>query len=358
MRKNSVHNDSDSVLMRKLRKILLAVCIIFLAAAVQPLSALAAPEVMPDGSIFDAQYYADNNPDVVNALGRDKNTLYQHYLLFGKAEGRLPYDPSVEINMAMLTSTVPSSIVDARVRAFKCHYFYKDWYDEVYQVPAADGTYTIYGRFLNGHLLCWGPWTYYPAYQVDDSMWFDAARYAADYPAVAAQVGTSKEALWNHYRTTGVYQGLRAHGTSELAESKQLALDVAEQIAGNPSLDDYGRIKAVHDWISVQLTYSYNSDNQGIADAIVRHQAVCGGYADLFDFMVSSMGYQCDYIYGYGNGGEHAWNRVMLNGVWYYVDACWDDEEFYGGKTSYRYFMISESQMAQDHVAEEYWYLY
>ena len=52
MRKNSVHNDSDSVLMRKLRKILLAVCIIFLAAAVQPLSALAAPEVMPDGSIL------------------------------------------------------------------------------------------------------------------------------------------------------------------------------------------------------------------------------------------------------------------------------------------------------------------
>ena len=358
MKNANIRKGSKQLLYRALSKIIISFGIVCLAAAIQPLSALAAPEVMPDGNVFDAQYYADNNPDVVNALGRDKTVLYQHYLLCGKAEGRLPYDPSVEINTAMLTSTVPSSIVNARVNSFKSHYFYNDWYDEIYQVPEADGNYTIYGRYLNGHLLVWGPWTYYPTYQVDDSMWFDAARYAADYPAVAAQVGASKEALWKHYKTTGVYQGLRAHGTFELAEAKQAALDVAEQIETNPSLDDYGKIKAVHDWISLQLTYSYNSDNQGVADAIMRHQAVCGGYADLFDYMVSSMGYQCDYVYGYGNGGEHAWNRVMLGGVWYYVDVCWDDDQFNGGKTSYDYFMISESQMARDHAAEEYWYLY
>ena len=339
-------------------KIVFTLSFVCLAAAVQPLSALAAPEVMPDGNIFDAEYYAENNQDVVNALGTDKTLLYQHYVMFGKAEGRLPYDPSVEINTAMLTSTVPPSIANARVRAFKCHYFYDDWYDEAYQVPAADGTYTMYGRYLNGYLWSWGPWTYYPNYVVDESMWFDAARYAADYPDVAAQVGTSKEALWNHYKTVGVYLGLKAHGTFELAEAKQGALDVAEQIARDPSLDDYGKIKAVHDWISSQLTYSYNSANQGIADAFIRHQAVCGGYADLFDFMVSSMGYRCDYVYGYGNGGEHAWNRVNLGGVWYYVDVCWDDDGFYGGKTSYKYFMISERKMAADHIALEYWYLY
>ena len=339
-------------------KMLLTAGVVCMGTVLQPLSALAAPEVMPDGNVFDAEYYADNNQDVVNALGTDKTLLYQHYVMFGKAEGRLPYDPSVEINEAMLTSTIPSSIVNARVNAFKCHYFYNDWYDEVYKIDSWDGTYTIYGRYLNGHLLEWGPWTYYPEYRIEDSMWFDAARYAADYPAVAAQVGTSKEALWDHYRNTGVYQGLKAHGTFELAEAKLVALDVAEQIAEDASLDDYGKIRAVHDWISVQLTYSYNSDNQGVADAIMRHQAVCGGYADLFDYMVSSMGYQCDYVYGYGNGGEHAWNRVKLGDVWYYVDVCWDDEEFNGGKTSYEYFMISDRQMARDHIEEMYWYLY
>lgn len=50
----------------------------------------AAPETMADGTIFDADYYAENNPDVVAALGAGKDALYQHYVNFGKAEGRKP----------------------------------------------------------------------------------------------------------------------------------------------------------------------------------------------------------------------------------------------------------------------------
>ena len=46
--------------------------------------AFAAPKQMADGKIFDAEYYAANNQDVVNVLGTD--------ITCGKAEGRLPYD--------------------------------------------------------------------------------------------------------------------------------------------------------------------------------------------------------------------------------------------------------------------------
>ncbi len=52
------------------------------------LTVFAAPETMPDGTIFDAEYYAQNNPDVVAILGIDKNALYTHYMTYGKAEGR------------------------------------------------------------------------------------------------------------------------------------------------------------------------------------------------------------------------------------------------------------------------------
>lgn len=52
------------------------------------LTVLAAPEAMPDGTVFDAEYYAQNNPDIETALGKDVNVLYQHYVAFGKAEGR------------------------------------------------------------------------------------------------------------------------------------------------------------------------------------------------------------------------------------------------------------------------------
>ena len=54
----------------------------------------AAPVKMADGQLFDAQYYAQNNPDVVAAFGTDANWLYLHYVVCGKAEGRLPYAPS------------------------------------------------------------------------------------------------------------------------------------------------------------------------------------------------------------------------------------------------------------------------
>lgn len=51
----------------------------------------AAPKTMPDGQTFDAEFYAKNNPDVVAALGKDEAALYNHYVTYGKTEGRKPY---------------------------------------------------------------------------------------------------------------------------------------------------------------------------------------------------------------------------------------------------------------------------
>ncbi|WP_157685416.1 hypothetical protein [Paenibacillus donghaensis] len=31
------------------------------------------------------------------------------------------------------------------------------------------------------------------------------------------------------------------------------------------------------------------------------------------------------YITGLTNGGGHAWNIIVLNGVYYHLDATWDD---------------------------------
>ena len=52
------------------------------------LTAFAAPETMKDGTIFDADYYAQHNPDVVAVFGTDADALYSHYEMHGKSEGR------------------------------------------------------------------------------------------------------------------------------------------------------------------------------------------------------------------------------------------------------------------------------
>lgn len=45
-----------------------------------------------NGRYFDPDYYAANNPDVVEAFGDEPWALYYHYRVHGLEEGRLPYE--------------------------------------------------------------------------------------------------------------------------------------------------------------------------------------------------------------------------------------------------------------------------
>ena len=129
---------------------------IFVVAVVAALlccniTSFAAVKTMPDGTQFDAAFYAASNPDVVAAIGTDEATLYQHYVLFGKAEGRAPVGGSAAPAPAPAPATGP--------------------------VPMPDGTL------------------------------FDAAFYAATYPDVVAVFGTDPAALYQHYITAGAAEG-------------------------------------------------------------------------------------------------------------------------------------------------------
>lgn len=44
---------------------------------------------------FDVDYYAEHNPDVVALYGTDINALLDHYLSYGRLEGRLPYEGAI-----------------------------------------------------------------------------------------------------------------------------------------------------------------------------------------------------------------------------------------------------------------------
>lgn len=77
----------------------------------------AAPQKMPDGNYFDAEYYAQSNPDVVAVFGTDENMLYQHYSVWGKNEGRQPVGDAVE-KTAPIIAEVPAQE--------------KNWIDQLY----------------------------------------------------------------------------------------------------------------------------------------------------------------------------------------------------------------------------------
>lgn len=75
-----------------MKKKLVAFLMAVVTAAGSGATVHAAPVRMADGTVFDAEYYAQNNPDVVAVLGADADVLYQHYQNYGKAEGRKGYD--------------------------------------------------------------------------------------------------------------------------------------------------------------------------------------------------------------------------------------------------------------------------
>lgn len=64
------------------------VTIIFISCLYDSKECFAAPVTMPDGTIFDAQFYRMTNPDVVAIYGNEDADMYRHYQEYGKKEGR------------------------------------------------------------------------------------------------------------------------------------------------------------------------------------------------------------------------------------------------------------------------------
>ncbi len=83
------------------------------------LTAYAAPKEMEDGTIFDAEYYAQNNPDVVAALGKSESAMWQHYKQYGRAEGRKAYEGDEAAKATATASTSGSGERSALARSTK-----------------------------------------------------------------------------------------------------------------------------------------------------------------------------------------------------------------------------------------------
>lgn len=66
-------------------------------------------------------------------------------------------------------------------------------------------------------------------------------------------------------------------------------------------------------------------------------QAVCAGYAKAFVYILANLGVEAEFVTGYTYDSygkldlkeRHAWNRVKLDGEYYYVDPTWGDPSYY-----------------------------
>ena len=181
---------------------------------------------------------------------------------------------------------------------------------------------------------------------------FDAARYAAENPDVMAAVGSSRNALYKHFKEFGQFEGRQAWSTSTDGNAKLKAYDVVASVT-NGSMSETERIRAIHDWIVKNVRYNevaYNTGNFSDSDysaegPLLLGTGVCSGYAEAFALCMDIIGVENRIPYS----NDHAWNEVRLaDGRLLSIDVCWDDPIPDRGSEVYwyQYFLITPEQMA------------
>ena len=145
-------------------------------------------------------------------------------------------------------------------------------------------------------------------------------------------------------------------------ESVKASLEAAADacIASIPAdASDYGKIKAVYNYLIDTVDYELNvPNNQNIQSALLDRRSVCAGYSKAFQYILHRMGMFCTYVTGVTeNGEDHAWNIVRIDGQYYNVDVTWGDPVFAGSQeqqsilvTSYNYLCCTDEELSKTHI--------
>ena len=167
--------------------------------------------------------------------------------------------------------------------------------------------------------LCW-----------DETKWvegggFDEVRYAEENPDVAAEVGYSHNALWNHFKTVGIAEGRTAQYKHVQQDEYYLciyqcmvtdAIRMVEEVC-NDQMSDWDKAVAVNNEMCAK--YSYDVSQNG--KRMFYNAGVCDDYANVYKEAMMAIGIPCYRVVN----NNHAWNEVYIDGQWYVVDVTWND---------------------------------
>ena len=241
-----------------------------LAGAALPVQA--APAVEPDGGVFDAKYYYENNQDVAANLPLDEAALYAHYELFGIAEGRTP-----------------------------CAYL--DGFDPAYyaaqnpDVVAAVGTSPakLYAHYL--------------------------------------QFGRPEGRKANADDTSGKEEAVILSGENGTASQLEQTVQGILSSCTNDSMDTAAKLRAAYQWVIDHTSYkrSYETPSgdwtKGYAlEALTTGQGNCYRYGAALAYLAKGLGLDAKVVTGQiqsARGGvtPHCWTVITVDGTEYICDS-------------------------------------
>ena len=120
--------------------------------------------------------------------------------------------------------------------------------------------------------------------------------------------------------------------------------------------------KNIHDRLVRLVQYDMSQNlphTHSLYAALVGHEAVCDGYARAYQYLLQQAGLPSITVIGKarsdGDWGPHAWNMVLVDGVWRNVDVTWDDPVGVDDPQfiQYTYYNISSAEMAKSHMPDQ-----
>jgi transglutaminase/protease-like cytokinesis protein 3 len=149
-----------------------------------------------------------------------------------------------------------------------------------------------------------------------------------------------------------------------LEKNKKVNVEVDRIIKENirKGMSDLEKVKSIHDYLVLSVAYDYDNflknnvsdDSYEAYGALINKIAVCDGYTKSMALILNKVGVQTLQVSGSGNGGNHSWNMVKIDGQYYHVDSTWDDPvPNKPGSVQYNYFLKNSKQLKVDHRWDE-----
>lgn len=128
--------------------------------------------------------------------------------------------------------------------------------------------------------------------------------------------------------------------------------DALEEMGLYTGMSQYEAVLTINEWMRSNLVYERNHCTPLVA--LSTGKAQCAGYASLFEYLCEYTGIDTTEVTGCAGHkdhhcqyGCHAWNRVQLDGTWYYLDVCWNDSS-----NPNRYFLTQELWAGRKAIGE------
>jgi hypothetical protein len=118
-----------------------------------------------------------------------------------------------------------------------------------------------------------------------------------------------------------------------------------------PGMTDLQKQRVLHDHIVRNASYGdQGTKSHTDYGVLVEGVGVCESYAKAMYRLLNMVGVPCKLIDGEAGGEAHQWNLVQINGIWYHMDATWNDPVGAPpGYISHKYFNLTDEQMRKTH---------